>query len=202
MCRFCNVFKREERAPTSDASKPRKRTTKTKYYNTFRTTCYKQHLELEHPAKWADYDRLRTEEEKEAFFGSPLAVPVSSLLHAHFDISTSALVVRINSIVDVIIGDLLFHPEDHEGVTHQRAMRLFERSLSSEGEVIGYTTTIKNQKRFILLVGLIARGTSFRMAADILQLVRDETGLSVYGGSTSTLVSNCARVYVLLLFKV
>lgn len=82
-----------------------------KYFKTFRPTCYKQHLELEHPAKWAAFDLLRTTEEKEAFFGSSLVVPVSQSLHAHFDISQDALVVHVkSSIVDTIIGDLLFSP--------------------------------------------------------------------------------------------
>ncbi|GMF48780.1 unnamed protein product [Phytophthora fragariaefolia] len=57
-CRFCDVFKREERKPTSDIAKPRKKTTNLKYFKTFRPSCYKQHLETEHPAKWTETRRF------------------------------------------------------------------------------------------------------------------------------------------------
>lgn len=132
---------------------------------------------------------------KRSLFGSSLVVPVSQSLHAHFDISQDALVVHVkSSIVDTIIGDLLFHPDSIGEVTHSRALSLFHRTLGSDGGVVEYTATITNQKRFYLLAGLVERGTSFRMAADIAQFVRDETGLSVYTGSTDTMVSNSVRV--------
>jgi hypothetical protein len=41
---------------------------------------------------------------------------------------------------------------------------------------------IKTPRRFSLLVGCAALGASFRLAARKVQLVRDESGLSVYGG--------------------
>ncbi|KAG7378216.1 hypothetical protein PHYPSEUDO_010411 [Phytophthora pseudosyringae] len=129
-CRFCDVFKREERKPTSDNAKPRKKTMTVKYFKTFRPTCYKQHLETEHPAKWGDYGLPRMDEARETFFESSLVVPISQSLHAHFDISQDDLVVHLKpSIVDTIVGNLLFHPDTIGEVTHERALRLFKRVL-------------------------------------------------------------------------
>jgi hypothetical protein len=181
--RFCDVFKREERQSTSSSLKPRKRSENVKFFRTFRTTCYKQHLDLEHPLKWAEYQNLTSDEDREAFFGPSSSIPLVNSLHAHFDVSADKLVIRVKpSIFETIIGQLLFHPDDFGGMTRERALRPFECCRDLDGEVNEYKVTIKNQKRFFLLVGFIARGASFRMAADFGQHVRDETGLSVYSG--------------------
>ena len=100
-------------------------------------------------------------------------------------------------IVDVIIGDMLFHPDDMDGISKARDLSLFKLCESSDDDVNSgeeYSVVIKTPKRFSLLIGTIALGASFRMAARIVQLVRDESGLSFYSGCSDIMASNYARV--------
>jgi hypothetical protein len=53
-----------------------------------------------------------------------------------------------------------------------------------------YIVEIKTAKRFSLLIGCVALGASFRMASRMVQLVRNESGLGVYGGCSELIASN------------
>lgn len=53
------------------------------------------------------------------------------------------------AIVDKIIGDIFFHPDDQNGITYKNAMQLFHSN--SEDENI-YTVTIKYPMQFHLIV--------------------------------------------------
>lgn len=101
-------------------------------------------------------------------------VPFNTTIAFHFD-DAGYLQFDIDSpIVDDVIGELLFHPDDVEGVTHKKALALFEARDSDNG---GYTLIIKTPKRFTLVVGVVATGASFRQATRILQTVVQETGI-------------------------
>ena len=62
-CRFCLAFGREAKVGAK-----RKPTDRVKYFERFRTDNYVQHLKLEHPRKWAEYQKLNSDQDKEAFF--------------------------------------------------------------------------------------------------------------------------------------
>ena len=170
---------------------------RSKYVDHFRTNNYVQHLVQQHPEKWKEYQTLQSAKEKEQFFKS-VAVPFVNKLESHFE-SEGALRFFINrSIVEVIIGNLLFHPAVNEGCTGSRALRLFhlldQDDDDNDVEEDMYVVTIKIAKRFSLVIGCVALGASFHMANNMTQLVRDESGLSFYSGCSEVLMSNYARV--------
>jgi hypothetical protein len=55
-------------------------------------------------------------------------------------------------------------------------------------------TEIKTAKRFSLVVDCVALGSSFCMAARMVQLVRGESGLAIYSGCSELVTSNYTRV--------
>ena len=178
VCRFCVVFGREEKVGAK-----RKATERAMHFDHFRTDNYVQHLLQQHPKKWAEYQALNSAEEKKAFFQA-VDVPFVSTLTAHFE-RESVLRFLINkSIVDVIIGNLLFHPDDVDGCIFSRALSLFKRleaddDAGANGTDLNqdaYIVEINTPKRFSLVVGCVALGASFRMASKMVQLVRDESG--------------------------
>ncbi|KAE9018664.1 hypothetical protein PF011_g6173 [Phytophthora fragariae] len=187
VCRFCSVFGREAREE-KDGEPKRKRTTRTQHFITFRTDLYDKHMLSAHPGKSESYQRLLTDTDREAFFG--VTVPFQDTIHAHFESGSPVLCMMISkSVLEDVIGGLLFHPDDAEGMSKQRALAAFEKMDRGD-----YRVQIKTAKRFTLLVKMVALSTSFRMAARIVQVVRDETGMSVYTGCSDTLASGYCRV--------
>eukprot|EP00171_Calliarthron_tuberculosum_P020290 IDg20290t1 len=97
-CRFCLTFGREEKV-----SAKRKPTERVKYFESFRTDNYAQHLKLEHTQKWVEYQMLKLDQDKEAFFQEH-QVPFINTIESHFD-KHGCLFLSVNKgIVDVIIG--------------------------------------------------------------------------------------------------
>ena len=66
------------------------------------------------------------------------------------------------TIVDVIIGDMYFHPEDEEQVK-EGVLSIFQ-----ENNAQCYGFTIKNPLQFSLVVDYVSIGVSFMMAVSIL----------------------------------
>jgi hypothetical protein len=127
VCRFWVVFghKSSGRAPVGQSK--RRKTSSIQSFSTFRTDLYRQHLSLAHPQKWAAYQALATEAERSTFFVG--VVPFREQLQAHFESGGSEMRIHLSAaIVDNVVGDLLFYPDDSEGLTRQRAMALFEPS--------------------------------------------------------------------------
>ncbi|KAH6601738.1 hypothetical protein BASA61_001822 [Batrachochytrium salamandrivorans] len=195
-CRFCIVFGRKDKVGAK-----RKATERTKYFDHFRTDNYMQHLVQQHPKKWSEYEVLKSAEEKEAFFHA-VDVPFVSTLAAHFEREGMLRFLINKSIVEVIIGNLMFHPDDVDGCTISRALSLFKRLEADDDAGANdvdvnqdaYVVEIKTPKRFSLVVGCVALGASFRMASKMVQLVRDESGLSFYSGCSELIASNYMRV--------
>jgi hypothetical protein len=199
VCRFCIVFGREEKVGAK-----RKATSRAKYFDCFRTDNYLQHLQQQHPLKWAAYEELLSSAERDVFFKA-VQVPFVNNLEAHFERDGPLYFTVNESIVKDIIGGLLFHPDDMEGVTIARALSMFRLIVPEDNDEGGddylnqisceeYSVQIKTPRRFSLLVGCVALGASFRLAARMVQLVRDESGLSLYGGCTDLMASNYTRV--------
>lgn len=85
--------------------------------------------------KWEEYQRILISNEREVLF-TDRAVPFVATLDAHFN-SDQPLRFLINKeyIVEVIIGDLLFHPDDVEGVSPQsRALAQFRLAVVEEDD--------------------------------------------------------------------
>ena len=98
---------------------------RSKYFETFRTDHYVQHLKQQHAHKWSEYTNLCGGEDQEDFFKT-VYFSFTKTIEAHFD-GSGTLRLPINKcIVEVIIGDMLFNPDDIEGVTCARALSLFK----------------------------------------------------------------------------
>ena len=92
--------------------------------------------------------------------------------HINFESTATALKINIHlSIVDILINDMFFHPDDQGGATQQAALKLF----SQKGNY--YEVTIPNPLQFELVVSHIARGISFRQCKGIIADTRDITGI-------------------------
>ncbi|KAH6577117.1 hypothetical protein BASA60_004196 [Batrachochytrium salamandrivorans] len=161
-CRFCITFGKEE-----EVGRKRKATSNVKYFESFRTDNHLSHLQGQHSLKWEEYQRIHTSDEREAFFTNR-EIPFIATLDAHFE-SERPLQFLINKdIVDIIIGDLLFHPDDVEGISHTRALTLFKLAVDKEDNrdpeqrpVDNYVVTVKMTQRFNLCVRYIACGAMF-----------------------------------------
>jgi hypothetical protein len=153
----------------------------------FRTTNYRLHHEGQHKELWAAYQKL-SYDAKKAYFDNTVETigsyfGVSNRTHTVYSISAP--------IVDRIIGEMFFHPDDQNGITHGKAMLLFDRNDETEDF---YTVTIKYPMQFTLIVAWLARGVSFRQAKNYFEDVRQATGVSELGSITDTEVSNYARI--------
>lgn len=202
-CRFCEIFGKEE--GDAGSGRKRKRSKNNKYFvPPFRVDNIGRHLASQHPIKYSEYEKL-SEAEKLAFFDD--TIPVSNTLGAHFE-GEHFLKFEIQcDIVEVLIGDLLFDPEEEDAIqTRDRALRLF--TLEEEGSDDGpedegededesakrYTVVIKCSRLFWLVVGFVARGATFRAAADYALHVRNVTNMSVFVGGNDTRVAHFVRV--------
>ncbi|CAI5720824.1 unnamed protein product [Peronospora effusa] len=113
---FCIHFSRK--------SKPgarRARITNTKYRSaSFRADNDTQHLKLQQPERWQEYLGL-SNEVKKGFFEN--AQPIKHTLHSHFGSQQVPRQHTINAlIVDQIIGEVLWDPDEVEGESHTKIM--------------------------------------------------------------------------------
>ena len=103
-----------------------------KYFKApFRKENVSLHNKRVHSAKWTKYCELDTGKKKLFFnigsisgsqatmhvFASPHSLPLGALID--------------NYIVDIIIGDMMFHPEDMDGITQARLLASFVLTLDS-----------------------------------------------------------------------
>ena len=75
--------------------------------------------------RWQEYKRL-SKVEKESYFTEK--VRYKETIPGHFGTSQNSHpnVFKINSlIVETVIGDMFFHPDDHDGVTRTQALKSF-----------------------------------------------------------------------------
>ena len=78
----------------------------------------------QHPEAFAEYDVLCADEKK-AYFEE--RVSLRSTLHAHFDGEKKYVFTINKNIVDVIIGDMLFDPDDDDATsTREKALAVFQ----------------------------------------------------------------------------
>ena len=89
-------------------------------------------------------------------------------MHAFGEPRSQPLRILIDQdIVDVIIGDTMFHPEDMDGVSRTR---LLASSVSTPGssekadakKVSRYAINVSNTKQFLLILQYLVGALSFR----------------------------------------
>jgi hypothetical protein len=189
-CRFCIAFGKEE-----SIGRKRKATSNVKYFNTFREDHYVSHLVGQHPTKWNEYKELQSEDERNAFF-TKVSTPFINTLDSHFDEEQSFSFLVNKSIVEVIIGQLLFHPDDVDGISHEQAMSIFKRLEDESGvdNSADYTIYVNKFRQFSLCIKFIACGATFRMASRLIQSTVDSCGFGYLRCINGAIAANYARV--------
>ena len=112
-------------------------------------------------------------------------VPFVNTLDAHLDIEKSISHVFDAKIVDTIIGDMLFDAEDEDDlVSKKQVLAMFKRNADSDS----YKVEIKNARRFRLIYGFIACGSTIQLCSCLLQITKEETNLAYLGGSSEMVI--------------
>ena len=161
-CQFCNYIGKE--SAIGEKHKCLQTEIVKDWKAPFRTTNYRLHHEGQHQGTWAAYQKL-SYEAKSIYFDN--MIKHKDTINSHFGVSKRThTVYSINAcIVDKIIGNIFFHPDDQNGVTHRNVMQLFHPDPEAEDI---YLVTIKYPMQFHLIVSWLACGISFRQAEDLL----------------------------------
>ena len=183
-CEFFYYFGREEKPGAK-----RQRTENVKLFTTLRAGHYKQHLENQHAVRWSDYQKLSSEG-KRKFFDK--AVPREQTLAIHFEGEAPIRFKVKASIVNDIIGGMLFDPDDLEGLSFAHAMAVFE-DTDDDNQL---EVNLKSSSPFRLAVKFIRDGASFRQAAAFVKSTKEETNSAVYVGCTEGKCATFVRVVV------
>ena len=149
-----------------------------KYYKKpFRVQNYKSHLK-QHSVKWQEYQQLSNEEKK--LFFENIKMPYMNTLDSHYKVSNwEEQDYVINScIVDRIIDNLMFDPEDEENMSKEKALSIFKRSTDTDT----YTVKIKNFRQFVLIQGFIGFGATFSLAKNIIDCTKTVTKIGYLSG--------------------
>ncbi|XXQ29722.1 DUF4371 domain-containing protein [Plasmodiophora brassicae] len=154
----------------------------------FRTYNYRVHLEKQHASKWATYQTL-SDAERAVFFDVP--VKEAETLPFYFGARSEQLEFKFDKpIVDALIGQLLWRPEDVGTLAYTKAMSIFQL----DGTGSGYTATVKEAKQFQLVIRFLARGMSFRMATSAVNDAKLVTGYAKLGCASEVKVATFARI--------
>ena len=129
-CQFCIYFDRE----SIFEERKRQQTNIVKHWKgpPFRIEHYKGHHERQHGEIWVKYRSLSLEEKRVFFINQPKN---KGTLHHHFN-NDKIVPIRFTidlNIIDVIIGDMLFHLSDHGEVTQANALKLFKFKKAETG---------------------------------------------------------------------
>ena len=124
-----------------------------------------------HSAKWTEYCELYSGT-KNSFFGIGSRSGSQTTMHTFAGPHTLPLRALINKdIVNIIIGDMMFHPEDMDWINLAHLIASFVPTLDSSEDaadavnVSWYAIIAGNTKQFQLLAQYLAAGLSFRQMA-------------------------------------
>ena len=169
-CRFCVYFGREDNHdPLVKQIERTKTDTRKAWTGNWRVDLYQKHHRSAHPSIWEIY-QTSSHDDKVTFFDNRL--PFKATIFSHVNVGPPLQFDIKASIVDTIVGEMFFHPDDYGGVTRKAALNLFQK----KGDV--YQVTVANPLQFQLVVSYIARGVSFRQCEGILADTRKIMGTS------------------------
>jgi hypothetical protein len=121
-------------------------------------------------------------------------------MHAFAASRTAQLRVLIDKdIVDVIISEMMFHPEDMDGITRARLLESFVPTLDSSedaadaGDVSRYAITVTNTKQLQSVAQYLAAGLSFRQVSQVIMETKEVLGIGSIGSCSEGIVSRYAR---------
>jgi hypothetical protein len=153
----------------------------------FRMENYSSHHRRMHSIQWAVYRELEPSAKK-SFFDIGSISGSQTTMHAFAAPCTPQLRVLIDKdIVDVIIGEMMFHPEDKDGITRARLLESFVPTLDSSedtadaGDVSRYAVTVANTKQFQLVAQYLAAGLSFHQVSQVTVETEEVLGIGSIG---------------------
>jgi hypothetical protein len=171
LCLFCLRFGREAQPKLLEAEK-RWPTSSVKHFGKpWKTDALLQHLRKQHGEKWKAYDSSYMAAREKFFEVSTNEVAYWNTLDAHLDAGESLFFWVRRNIVNRVVGDLLFDPNESDE-KFQAVLSLFKeygvgeaRGASSEHSELKVTVT--KVLEFSLIVDYIGAGLSFRQASHI-----------------------------------
>ncbi len=220
-CNFCAFFGRAKiKASDEHASEKRQCSScnDTKYWTSFAPQNYRSHHESQHTDLWAEYSTLSNEEKRTHFDGKTNR---ANTLHRYVDLESDSLTFHVSApIVDVIISDLFFRPNEvlidfdddddkddggaaaaiaKKAVAKAKqktlALKLFVKEVANIDED-EYVVTIKGTMRYELAMDHVSTGMSFRQVAAAMQHTKERCNLSKLGGINDTIVGQYVRAGV------
>ncbi len=211
VCSFCKYFGRQvDMANRKRAARVANQT----YGPDFRVDVMTKHMESQHHEKWNEYQALSPSEQLK-FFDE--IVSRNNTLHQYIEIDGDELTLKIsNAVVDTIIGELLFRPEDEMAALEhddgealdpniaEHAARLIKLKRNAlllfkpncEADDGSYIVMIKNVKRFQLIIEHASCGMSFWQIAAAIGHTRDVMSIGKLSGVSDHLVGQYVRVLV------
>jgi len=145
-----------------------------------------KHLEVQHGDKWAEYVTL-SPNEQDTFFD--LVRPRANTMYHYMDMEGDEINLVVSTeIVDVIIGKMLFRPEDELNPAdddddlasisdcnrnieklRRSVLQLFKLNENKDD----YTVSIKKIMRFKLAIQHVSCGLSFRQVATAIEQTKN-----------------------------
>ena len=134
-------------------------TSNVKYFKPFRTDGYHRHLPTAHVEMWSEYQYLETKDKNGQFF--KIRSDFMNRLNAHLESSPHIHIIFNVLIIETVVGELLFHPDDVYGVTRERVLNMFKKleepSISDEvGQRDVYGVMIKTCCQFELCIKFVS----------------------------------------------
>ncbi|KAH6577801.1 hypothetical protein BASA60_003877 [Batrachochytrium salamandrivorans] len=115
------------------------------------------------------------------------------------DLERDHITYRLDKlIVEVIIGQMLWDPEDIDGLTFDNAMRIFTLDESS-GD---YMVTIKTPMAYNLAVKHVGIGISMKQTALALQATKEEANVAKLGAMNQSKIATFVRVQCAANFQI
>ena len=160
---------------------------------------YVLHHTRMHSTQWAAYRELEPSA-KRTFFGIGTISGSQTTMHAFATPRTPQLHFLIDKdIVDVIIGEMMFHPKDMDGITQACLLKSFVPTLNSSEDaadasnVSWYAITIINPKQFQLVAQNLAAGLLFHQVARVLIETKEVLSIRSIGSCSERIVSSYAH---------
>ena len=160
---------------------------------------FSSHNKRMYSAKWTEYCEMDTAA-KRYFFNIGSSSGSQATVHAFSGPHSLPLRALIDKdIVDIIIGDMMFHLEDMDGITRARLLTRFVPALDSSedaadaGNVSRYAIIVRNKNQFQLVAQYLAAGLSFRHVAQVILDTKEILGIGSIGSCSEGIVSRYAR---------
>ena len=152
-----------------------------------------------HIAKWTKYCYLDAGVKK-LFFDIIRIYRLQTTLYAYARPHSIPLrIMTGKEIVDIIIGDMVFHPEGLDRITQARLLARFLTTIyysedaSYAWDIIWYAIIVRNTKQFRLVAQYLAAGMSFHQLAQVMVDTKELLGIYIIGSCSEVIVNRYAH---------